>query len=197
MIRHKGLFKTSFFILLNTIIILTMCSSGCEQPKNIKSVSFDNCIEDSTIIEKNLDAFLCLLAFRESTNNWKVINRFGYMGKYQLGKLALTDVGMDSITVEKFRKDRNVFPEHLQDIAIKKYIKKNKWYLRRYIKKYNNKTIKGIKVTESGMIGAAHLVGQRSVKRWLRKNGKFKKVDGNGVNLESYLKLFSGYNLSK
>ena len=197
MIKHKGLFKTSFFILLNTIIILTLCSSSCEQSGKTKSVSFDDCTKDSTITEKNLDAFLCLLAFRESTNNWKVINRFGYMGKYQLGKLALADVGMDSITVEKFRKDRNSFPEHLQDIAIKKYIKKNKRYLRRYIKKYNNKTIKGIKITESGLIGAAHLVGQRSVKQWLRKNGKVKKVDGNGVSLESYLKLFSGYNLSK
>ena len=65
------------------------------------------------------------------------------MGKYQLGKSALKDVDMDSITVQKFRKDRNSFPEYLQDIAIKKYIKKNKHYLRRYIKKYNNKTIKG------------------------------------------------------
>jgi len=197
MIKCKSLFRTSFFILLNTIIILAMCLSSCEQPRKTKSVCFDNCIEDSVTTEKSLDAFLHLLAFRESTNNWKVINRFGYMGKYQLGKLALTDVGMDSITVKKFRKNRNSFPEYLQDIAIKKYIKKNKWYLRRYLKKYNNKTIKGIKVTESGLIGAAHLVGQRSVKHWLRKNGNINKVDGNGVSLESYLILFSGYNLSK
>jgi|SaaInlV_125m_DNA_1040241.scaffolds.fasta_scaffold00280_45 hypothetical protein len=197
MIKCQSLFRTSFFILLNTIIILALCSSSCEPTRKTKSVCFDTCIEDTVTNEKNLDAFLHLLAFRESTNNWKVINRFGYMGKYQLGKLALMDIDMDSITVQKFRKDRNSFPEYLQDIAIKKYIKKNKHYLRRYIKKYNNKTIKGIKVTESGMIGAAHLVGQRSVKQWLRRNGRVNKVDGNGVSLESYLMLFSGYNLSK
>ena len=145
---------------------------------------------------KTFKQFLDTLSWRESSGNWKVINRFGYMGKYQLGKLALKDIKMDYITAEEFRKDSSIFPEKLQDIAIKKYINKNKRYLRKYITSYDNKTIHGILITESGIIGAAHLVGHRSVKEWLKCDGNVKKVDGNGVSIESYLKLFSGYTLT-
>lgn len=146
--------------------------------------------------QKTFDEFLEKLAWRESRGNWKIVNRFGYMGKYQIGKLALKDIGMDSIKASDFRKDPNVFPEHLQEIAIRKYIKKNKLYLKDCIDCYKNTTVNGILITESSIIGAAHLVGQKNVKEWLDCDGHVKKVDGNGVTIESYLKLFSGYKLS-
>ena len=94
-------------------------------------------VKDNIIIKKSFVEFLDKLAFRESSGNWKVINRFGFMGKYQLGIL----------------------------------------------------------ITESSIIGAAHLVGQRSVKEWLNCGGLVRKVDGNGTTIESYLKLFSGYQI--
>tara|TARA_R110000796_G_scaffold159388_4_gene276208 strand:- start:982 stop:1578 length:597 start_codon:yes stop_codon:yes gene_type:complete len=152
-------------------------------------------VKDNIIIKKSFVEFLDKLAFRESSGNWKVINRFGFMGKYQLGKLALKDIGMDSITAEKFREDSSHFPVELQEIAIRKYIKKNKRYLRDCIKSYKNTTVNGILITESSIIGAAHLVGQRSVKEWLNCGGLVRKVDGNGTTIESYLKLFSGYQI--
>ena len=37
------------------------------------------------------------IAFRESTDDYGVVNEYGYMGRYQMGKLALIDAGfMDS-----------------------------------------------------------------------------------------------------
>ncbi len=155
-------------------------------------------IKDTTPVyeQKTFDEFLKKLAWRESRGNWKVINRFGYMGKYQIGKTALKDIGMDSITAEAFKKDSTIFPEELQDIAIRKYIKKNRKYLKECIEHYKNTKVNGILVTESSIIGAAHLVGQRSVKEWLNCGGHVRKVDGNGVTIESYLKLFSGYKIS-
>ncbi len=147
------------------------------------------------ILLKSFNSFLLKLAYRESSNNWKSINQFGYMGKYQLGAMALEDIGMGYIKVEDFRLDSNTFPVELQEIAIRKYIKKNKKYLKKYIKEYKGKSIKGIYITESSIIGAAHLVGHRNVKEWLDSNGKLEKKDGNGVPVEQYLELFSGYKI--
>jgi len=144
---------------------------------------------------KSFDAFLKKLAWRESRGDWKTINQYGYMGKYQIGKKALVDIGMDSINVEEFREDSSKFPEYLQDIAIKKYIKKNRIYLKKCITNYKNKTIKDIYITESSIIAAAHLVGHSNVQYWLECNGNISKVDGNGTNVESYLKMFSGYKI--
>ena len=74
-------------------------------------------------------------------------------------------------------------------------IKKNLHYLRNFIPKYNHKIIHGIEVTKSGMVGAAHLVGQGNVKKWLRSNGSIIPKDGNGVSVEDYMKTFSGYQI--
>ena len=38
---------------------------------------------------KNHDAFLEAMGKRESSNNYRAVNRFGYMGKYQFGKSTL------------------------------------------------------------------------------------------------------------
>jgi len=164
-------------------------------PKNI-NVDTLICEKSNFHEKKSFNEFLEKLAFRESSGNWKAINRFGYMGKYQMGKLALRDIGMDSITPIKFRKDSSIFSEKLQDVAIKKYIRKNRKYLKDCIERYRNTTINGIFITESSILGAAHLVGHRSVKEWLNCGGLIKKVDGNGTTIESYLKLFSGYKIS-
>ena len=53
--------------------------------------------------------------------------------------------------------------------------------------------MKEILVTESGLLAAAHLGGQGSVKKWFR-NGKITQ-DGNGVKITHYMQKFGGYNL--
>jgi hypothetical protein len=49
-------------------------------------------------------------------------------------------------------------------------------------------------ITESGILAAAHLGGQGSVKRYF-KNGKVFR-DGNGTKITSYMKTFSGYDIN-
>lgn len=146
---------------------------------------------------KSFDHFLWELAQRESGNNWTAYNKWGYMGKYQFGNIALRDLGYDGcFTFEEFKKNPEVFPEWLQDELIVKYIKKNKWYLRRYIEKYIGDTIAGIRITESGIIAAAHLVGSGNTGKWFSNNGNVDIKDGNGVSIKHYLKLFSGYQIN-
>ena len=65
--------------------------------------------------------------------------------------------------------------------------------LQKYIDKFEGQEINGILVTESGLLAAAHLGGQGSVKKWFR-TGKVRS-DGNGVKITSYMIRFGGYNL--
>ena len=64
------------------------------------------------------------------------------------------------------------------------------------IKKYVGKTINGIHITESGILAAAHLAGESSVKKFFKHQGGYNFADGNGVTLQHYLKAFAGYDTS-
>jgi len=70
----------------------------------------------------------------------------------------------------------------------------NKKRLQKLIDRYEGQIIHGILVTESGLLAAAHLGGQGSVKKWFR-TGKVRR-DGNGVGITQYMKKFGGYHLS-
>jgi len=49
-------------------------------------------------IVKNHNKFLDDIGFRESSNNYKAVNQFGYLGKYQFGRNTLNAIGFDSIS---------------------------------------------------------------------------------------------------
>jgi len=132
--------------------------------------------------------FLNDMGHRESSNDYTVVNRFGYMGKYQFGKSTLKTL---KINVSKTEFINN--PE-LQEYAMLELLKYNQKRLKRYIKKYDGTIVNGILVTESGLLAAAHLGGAGSVKKWFR-TGKA-RTDGNGVKITSYMKQFGGYNLN-
>ena len=143
--------------------------------------------------------FLRLLAFKESTNNPQSINQFGYVGKYQFGRLALLDLGYEELFYNELRnklqKDLSVYPEDKQDEDMLKLLTINKRYLGKKYMSYVGKTINGITLTESGMLAAAHLLGAGSVKRWIKAKGKITLKDGNGTTIEKYLQDFQGFNL--
>jgi hypothetical protein len=145
-------------------------------------------LEDETV------DFLEKLSYRESRNNWK-ISKKGYIGQYQLGKYAFKDIGKDEIKHDDFQKNPNIYPEIEQNQDVIKLLKKNKTYLKNYYK-YIGQTINGIEITESGILAAAHLVGQKSIKNFLDSNGKKDRKDGNGTRCSDYLKYFSGYTLN-
>ncbi|SDQ68816.1 hypothetical protein [Flagellimonas zhangzhouensis] len=129
------------------------------------------------------------LAFKESQGRYHVVNTLGYLGKYQFGSSTLHLMGV--YDMESFLDD----PE-LQEKVFETNIARNKWILRRDIKRFNGKTIGGIKVTESGIIAAAHLAGAGNVKKYLRSYGKEDVTDAYGSSISYYLKKFGGYDIS-
>lgn len=87
----------------------------------------------------------------------------------------------------------------LQEKAFLMNVMRNKWILRREIKRFNGKKLKNILITESGIIAAAHLSGPGNVKKYLRNYGdeKYDLGDINGTKISDFIKTFKGYDLSK
>lgn len=129
------------------------------------------------------------LAFRESQGIYDIINTYGYVGKYQFAPTSLNAIGV--FDIEAFRLDSK-----LQENAFLAFTARNKYLLRNYIDKYEGKVINGIKITESGLLAAAHLAGAGNVKKYLRSHGSYQFNDAYGTSLQSYLKRYSGYNTS-
>lgn len=138
---------------------------------------------------RSFNGFREALAFKESRGDYSVINKFGYMGKYQFGASTLRMVGI--YDVQSFINN----PE-LQEEVFMANLRRNKWILRKDIQRFVGKTIGGIKITESGILAAAHLGGAGNVKKYLRSYGTYNFTDAYGTSLRYYMKRFGGYDIS-
>jgi len=138
---------------------------------------------------KSFLGFKEALGFKESQNNYFTVNSLGYLGKYQFGRSTLALIGINNTT--EFLNT----PE-LQENAFIALTSRNKWVLRNDIKRFVGKNINGIRVTESGILAAAHLAGPGGVKKYLRSYGAAGFSDAYGTTIGSYMKRFSGYDTS-
>lgn len=129
------------------------------------------------------------LAFKESQGDYFTINTLGYLGKYQFGIGTLQLMGVYNAT--RFLKD-----PALQEKVFHTNIARNKWILRKDIPRFVGQRFNGVEITESGILAAAHLAGAGNVKRFLRSHGEFDVHDDFGTNIYSYMKKFSGYDVS-
>ncbi len=143
----------------------------------------------SPFLGKGYIGFKEAVAFKESRGNYRVVNDFGYMGKYQFGIETLKLLGI--YNAEEFL----VTPE-LQEKAFLANAQRNKWILRKDISLFEGKKMSGITITESGILAAAHLAGPGTVKKFLRSYGSDTFSDAFGTSVRSYLKKFSGYDTS-
>ncbi|RFP08417.1 MULTISPECIES: M23 family metallopeptidase [unclassified Duganella] len=163
----------------------------------------------------DIDGFLKALFQREAGKNTQVINYAGYIGKYQFGESALVDLGYYTADGTKENdwagkwtgkhgvKQRSDFlgSEQAQDVAAKEWVE----LLCKRMKKmkldaYIGKTIKGIKITESGIIAGAHLKGfgndkHPGVAQFLRSNGAIDAQDGLKTCVSHYVELLADYDL--
>ncbi len=140
-------------------------------------------------VGNSFNGFKEAVAFKESQGSYHVINTLGYLGKYQFGKSTLK-----RFKIYNTRLFLNS-PE-LQEEAFVALCSLNKWILRKDIRRSVGKNINGIKVTESGILAAAHLAGAGNVKKYLRSNGENRFKDAYGSSVQHYLNKFSGFNTS-
>ena len=142
------------------------------------------------ILSKSFTAFKEALAFKESGGDYFTTNTLGYLGKYQFGKGTLDLLGV--YNTSQFLDD-----PILQEKAFIANTMRNKWVLRRDIKRFIGRRIDGVLVTESGILAAAHLAGPGSVKKYLRSYGAVGFTDAYGTSIRNYMKRFSGYDTSE
>jgi hypothetical protein len=112
-----------------------------------------------------------------------------YWGAFQLGEAARKEVGLSSLDKETFLHDSII-----QIWAMNEYMKKNFEYISKTIIQYKIPRRGGIiignhLVTQSGFLGASHLVGAFAAIDFIKSNGATVPVDGNGVALTKYLEL--------
>jgi hypothetical protein len=124
----------------------------------------------------------------ESGNTYNKVNRYGYLGRYQFNIGTLNKHLKIKCTPQEF-----IDQPMLQEYAMTEYLLANKKELSKYIGEYQFKTFRGIYITESGVLAAAHLGGAGSVRKFFKGGEIFK--DGNGVPITKYMREFSGYNL--
>ncbi|HNP69189.1 MAG TPA: hypothetical protein PKH16_14875 [Aequorivita sp.] len=139
---------------------------------------------------KSFLGFCYDLGFSESSGNYRAVNRLGYLGKYQFGRSTLNWVGIHNTS-------RFLNSPLLQEKAFEALISKNKWVLRDYIDRFNGQTINGVKISESGLLAAAHLGGAGNVMKFLESNGEVVFEDANHVPITKYMKRFVDYDVSE
>jgi len=139
---------------------------------------------DST---KTHQMFLNAIGKYESGNNYRKVNNLGYLGKYQFGRTTLKQLKIQCTTQEFLTQ-----PD-LQEFAMYENLLYNKKTLAKYIGEYQYTYFRGIFITESGILAAAHLGGPGSVKKFFKGGSIFK--DGNGIPITTYMNNFKGYNL--
>ena len=168
--------------------------------------------------------FLNALAIRESSNNFRVESAtYHYLGRYQLGELALADIGWYYEGVPGQRKAPNDYKgtwtslakgygvkskddflnkPHAQEAAVRAYHKNNWKYLsNRGALKYlggvvNDRRWGTIFLSESALLAGSHLCGAPAISDYLKSNRRMPPSDGLGTQVTEYMSMFGGYNIS-
>ena len=192
--QNRNILVIKKFLFL--FILFLGLINAIENPKILKEISapMDLALHSKNYvtipyIQKNFVGFKEALAFKESQGKYRVVNTLGYLGKYQFG----------TSTLERFKIYNTTSFLHnpeLQEQVFIAYCKVNKWILRKDINSSVGKIMNGVKITESGILAAAHLSGAGNVKKYLRSNGLKNISDAYGTSINSYMKKFSGYDVS-
>lgn len=179
------------FLFLTLLSLVFVSATSINKRKKSKKAAIQPVYVDYNIpyLQNNFVGFKEAVAFKESQGRYTVVNTLGYLGKYQFGRTTLQRFKI--YDTKAFLKN----PE-LQEKAFVALCSVNKWILRRDIERSVGKTINGIKITESGILAAAHLSGAGNVKKFLRSNGSERFSDAYGASIQLYMKKFSGYDVS-
>jgi hypothetical protein len=122
------------------------------------------------------------------------VNRIGCFGEWQFAESTLRYLGYRKLSLRKFRKNPFIFPRDMQLKALKTLIRVNQVLLTDY-EHFIGDSIRGVRITRSGMIAASHLGGAGSLKKFLDSKGKINRNDILGTSIYDYLKIFRDYDL--
>jgi hypothetical protein len=136
-----------------------------------------------------VERFMQEVAKIESGGNYRVVNQYGMLGKYQFSPSTIRMLGFTH-SKQEFLKN-----PHLQDTVMVKYIYVNQQELEHLIERYEGKTVKGVKITRATILAGAHFAGSGGVRRFLTNPDDVGIIDGNGMKLPVYMSKFKNVHL--
>lgn len=143
----------------------------------------------------DLKAFLRDISYVESKGNHRVRSKRNMLGKYQF-KWSTVQIHLKKWKMNRTTQREFLSRPSLQDSVMLANMQLNEKILKRFIKRYENKTVDGIKITKAGILAGAQF-GPGTVIEFFKREGKYKLRDSNGVHVKSYMKHFSKYKLPK
>lgn len=143
------------------------------------------------------DLFYLKLAELESRGDPTCLHEYRLMGLYQMSQSALQDVGYMNAhggwTGKHGIWSRDDFLNQLdiQTLAIRVY-HNIVWtrYLPDIVRNNVGSIIRGVRLTESGLIAGAHLVGHDGLVRYIRSGGIEDTCDEIGIPCSEYVRQF-------
>ena len=158
-----------------------------------------------------LAAFLIALKLMESGGDYQSVNSLNFLGAYQFGEAALTDLGFvryDGNAYDnnygggwtgKFGvKSANQFlaSNRAQDKAMDEWLHVMWGYIElQNVDQYAWTDVGGQQLTPSGMLAAAHLLGAGSLAAYIRSDGKADLRDPYGTPISIYIERLNGYDI--
>jgi hypothetical protein len=154
------------------------------------------------------EEFLKAIAVRESGGKYDAVNKAGYLGAYQMGEPALIEAGYykrDGTSANDWKgewtgkdniksKEDFLKSNDAQDAAIKELMKAQWKYITAYkLDNFIGQTVGDVKISASGLLAGAHLVGVGALKLFFDSKGATVPKDGNSVPVTNYIKEFDGY----
>ena len=195
----SGIFKNNFLIIF--FLISTSFNNFDDDNPNLifedlvtadyidTANYFEDVVPDFLFLKKDFIGFKEILGYKESTSDYKKVNKFGFMGKYQFN--------LNTLKMYKIKNSKKFINNaELQEKVFLINVQRNKWILRKDIKWFVGSNINNTIITESGIIAAAHLAGPGNVKKYLRSGGKYNTKDAFGTSISKYMERFKGYDLS-
>ncbi len=157
------------------------------------------------------EQFLERLGGSESGGRYDIENTIGYIGKYQMGELAMIDVGLysrDGTGRNDWRgswtararsmgvnsKQDFLSSPDVQEWAIREYMRIQWGYARAFgLDRYVGRTVGGFPISESAILMGQHLGGIQNMINFLRSGGTVVFRDDYGTPITRYIRNGFGY----
>jgi hypothetical protein len=118
------------------------------------------------------------------SDQYKVVNKYGYLGKYQISQAFLVKYGGGD-------REKYLRSAWIQERTMNKLCRHYLYEIDRIgLEKYVGKEINGITITLEGLMAGFHQHPVALVK-WLKTNGKIDKTDGFDYPVSKFVETFS------
>ncbi len=160
---------------------------------------------------KTLEAFLFALSMMESDGNYQAVNTLNYLGAYQFGEGALTDLGYVRFDGDASNNDFSggwtgkhgvnsardfLASPRAQDLAVREWVELMWHYIElQNLDAYAWTEVGGVTLTPSGMLAAVHLLGPDSLAQFVRSGGTDDLRDPYGTPISSYIVRLADYEI--